>query len=139
MFHRRYRIGRNHGTRALNDRFVLNTLKTLSGLSRVLLDLSKCILSGTIKFVSVWLSQRNLSFFEFSRLQYYFLESFRCNLTFYKSEDFSDSSLVLIFESENCRFPFSTKTSRLTWRVKCEKINFRKWQDINQISFENCT
>ena len=37
----------------LNDGFLLNTLKTLFILSRVLLDLQKCILLGAIKFVSV--------------------------------------------------------------------------------------
>ena len=39
-------------------------------------------------------------------LQYYFLENFKCNLTYYKSENFSDSSPQHIFESENFRFPF---------------------------------
>ena len=38
---------------AQNDSFFLNTLKTLLRLSRVLLDLWKCILSGAKKFVSV--------------------------------------------------------------------------------------
>ena len=32
--------------------------------------------------------------------------SFRCNLTFYESENFSDSSLDHISESENFSFPF---------------------------------
>ena len=40
-------------TGAPNDGFFLNTLKTLLRLSRVLLDLWKCILSGAKKFVSV--------------------------------------------------------------------------------------
>ena len=57
--------------------------------------------------------------------QYYFPENFRCNFRFYESENFSDSSLHRIFESENFRFPFSTK-NRLTWGLKCEKLNFRK-------------
>ena len=38
---------------APNDGFLLNSLKTLFSLSRVLLDIQKCILSGTIKFISV--------------------------------------------------------------------------------------
>ena len=46
----------------------------------------------------------------FSKLQgllYYFLENFSCNLTYYESENFSDSSLHHIFGSENnFRFPF---------------------------------
>ena len=36
-----------------NDGFLSNALKTLFRLSRLLLDLEKCILSGAIKFVSV--------------------------------------------------------------------------------------
>ena len=51
-----------------------------------------------------------------------FLENFRYNFKFYKSENFSDSSLHRIFESENFRFPFPTKNS-LTWGLKCEKLN----------------
>ena len=64
----------------------------------------------------------------FSKLQgppYYFSENFRCSFKFYDSANFSDSSLNRIFESENVRFPFSTK-HRLTWVLKCEKLNFRK-------------
>ena len=38
---------------APNDGFFLNTSKTLFRLSRVLLDLQRCILSGAIKLVSV--------------------------------------------------------------------------------------
>ena len=38
---------------------------------------------------------------------------------FYEIDIFSDSSLRRIFESENFRFPFSTKNS-LTWGLKCE-------------------
>ena len=45
------------------------------------------------------------------RLQYYFPENFRYNLKFYESNNFSDSSLHRIFESEHFRFPFSTKNS----------------------------
>ena len=54
-----------------------------------------------------------------------FFRKFRCNFKFYESENFSDSSLNRIFESENIRVPFSTK-NRLTWVLKCEKLNFRK-------------
>ena len=52
-----------------------------------------------------------------------FSRKFRCNFKFYKSDNFSDSSLNPIFESENIRVPFSTK-NRLTWVLKCEKLNF---------------
>ena len=120
---------------APNDDFLQNTLKTLFRLSRVLLDLQKCILSGATKFLSVRSSQGNLSLFAITR--YYFSENLRCNLTFYESENFSDSSLHHILESENYRFPFSKK-NRVTWVVKYEKLNFRKSQGIYQISFENC-
>ena len=51
--------------------------------------------------------------------QYYFPENFRCTFRFYESENFSDSSLHRIFESENFKCPFSMK-NRLTWGLKCE-------------------
>ena len=54
-------------------------------------------------------------------LQYYFPENSRCNLKLYEREDFPDSSLHYISESENVRFPFSKKNS-LTWGVKCVKV-----------------
>ena len=38
--------------------------------------------------------------------QYYFPENFSCNLKYYESKNFSDSSLHHTFESENFRFPF---------------------------------
>ena len=43
----------------------------------------------------------------------------------YECENFPDSSLNHIFESENFRFRFSTKNS-ITWGVKCDKLSFRK-------------
>ena len=58
-------------------------------------------------------------------ISYYFPENFRCNLTFYKSENFSDSSLHHILELENFTFPFSKKNI-VTWEVKNEKLNFIK-------------
>ena len=49
-----------------------------------------------------------------------------CNLTFYESKNFSDSSLHHVLESENFKFLFSKKNS-LTWEVlKYEKLNFKK-------------
>ena len=59
---------------------------------------------------------------------YKFLETrdFRCNFKFYESENFSDSSLHHIFNLKIIfRFPFPTK-NRLTWVLKCEKLNFKK-------------
>ena len=54
-------------------------------------------------------------------LQYYFPENFRCNLTYYESGDFYNSSLHHLFESENFRFSFLTKNS-LIWRMKYGKV-----------------
>ena len=56
---------------------------------------------------SVILGELLKVFAKLQGLQYYFPENFRSNLTFYKSENFSDSSLHHILESENFRFPFS--------------------------------
>ena len=58
-----------------------------------------------------------------SGLKYYSSENFRSK--FYEIKNFVDSSLHRIFESENFRFSFSKKNS-LTWRMNCEKLNFRK-------------
>ena len=58
-------------------------------------------------------------------ISYYFPENVRCDLTFYKCENFSDSSLHHILESENFTFPFSKKNI-VTWVVKNEKLNFTK-------------
>ena len=58
-------------------------------------------------------------------LQYYFSENFRCNLTFYESENFFDLFLHHILESENFRFPFSKKNSS-NQGSKLWKLNFRK-------------
>ena len=60
----------------------------------------------------------------FSKLQglrYYFPENFSYDLKFYESDSFCDSSLHRIFDSENFRFPFSTK-SGLTWGGKWKKL-----------------
>ena len=43
--------------------------------------------------------------------QYYFLVNFRFNFKFYERENLADSSPHLILESENFRFPFSTKNA----------------------------
>ena len=55
---------------------------------------------------SVILGEREPVFSKLQGLQYYFPEKFRCNLMYYKSKNFSDSSLHYIFESETFRFPF---------------------------------
>ena len=67
-----------------------------------------------------------LVFSKLQGLQYYFSENFRSNITFYERENFSDSSLHYILESDNSRIPFFLENS-VTWIVKYEKLNFRKW------------
>ena len=64
---------------APNHGFLLNALKTLFKLSRVLLDLQKYIIVGAKKFISVRSSQGTQFFFEITRAskQYYFPENFR--------------------------------------------------------------
>ena len=91
-------------TGAPNDGLLQNTLKTLFRLSRVFLDI----------YWEIHSKQRYKDFFcslILGELES-FSENFRCNLTFYESENFCDSSLHHILESENFRFPFSTKTRR---------------------------
>ena len=69
---------------APNDGFLLNTLKTLFRLSTVLLEMH----SKWHYKISYLFSHPKLQ-----GLEYYFPENFRCNLMYYKSETFSDSSL----------------------------------------------
>ena len=54
-----------------------------------------------------------------------FSRKFLMQLTYYESENFSDSFLHHILEPESFKFPFLWKNS-LTWGVKCEKLNLRK-------------
>ena len=96
---------------------------------RILLHLYNCIPSGAIKWYLFGHPRGTWFFSKLQGIQYYFPENFRCNLTYYKSEDFSDSSLHHTSESKTFRFLFSSKNS-LTWGVKWEKLNFRKWQGI---------
>ena len=140
------------------DGFLPNTLETLFRLSRLEMHSKWCynicicsVILGELK------SFRNYK--SLQALQYYFPENVRCNLTFYESENFSDSSLHHILESENFRFPFHfSKKNCVTWVIKYEtfifyypgytiflrkmkrkRLNFRKSQRIYQISFENIT
>ena len=52
------------------------------------------------------------------RLEYYFSENFRWNLTYCETETFSDSSRHHTFESENFRFHFFSAKNSLTYEVK---------------------
>ena len=112
---------------APNDGFLPNKLKTLfEAIQSPFRSLEVHSKRGyKICNCSVILNKGTWVFSKLQGLQYYFPENFRCNLTFYESENFSDSSLHHILESENFRFPFSKKNS-VTWVVKYEKLNFRK-------------
>ena len=105
--------------------FPPKTLKALFRLSRVLLDLKKYTLSGTIKFVSVLSSQGTFSLFEITRASVFFPKNFRCNAMYYESDNVSDSSLHHIFNPKIIGFLFFAKNS-LVGGVKSEKLNFRK-------------
>ena len=65
------------------------------------------------------------SFRNYKSFRIIFSEKFRCNVKFYESENFSDSSLRHILESENFRFLLSKKNS-VTWVVKYKKIKVQK-------------
>ena len=62
---------------------------------------------------------------ELESFRNYFPENFRCNFTYYESENFSVPSLLAFLNSKIEGFLFSTKKS-LTLGMKCEKLNFRK-------------
>ena len=125
-------------TGAPNDGFLLNTLESFVRLSRVPLRSLEMHSKGRYKICTCSVILGELESSELQGLQYYFPENFRCSLTSYESQNFSDSSLHHIFVSENFRFPFCTKNSP-TWAVKCKELNFRKSQGNNYISFKNCT
>ena len=108
--------------KGIQRRFPLNTLNTLFRLSRVVLDLSKYILSGTRKICIYWIILRCFSII-FPKIVNAIYS------VFYDYENFSDSYLNHLFESRNCRFPFSAKDS-LTRGMKCEKLGSQKSQRI---------
>ena len=62
-------------------------------------------------------------------IQSYLPEKFRCNLTLHESENFSDSFLHHILESEKFRFSISTRYD-LTWGGKCEKLYLRNCREF---------
>ena len=73
-------------------------LKTLFRLSRVLLELWKCILSDAIKNWYLFCHPGGTwSFSKLNALQCHFPQNFRCSRAFYESENFPYSSLYLIF------------------------------------------
>ena len=71
-------------------------------------------------------------------LLYYFPQNLRCNLTYYESENFSDSSLHHIFVPQNnFRFPFIyEKYPNLgseMWKIKFT------WENRREFITEKCT
>ena len=107
---------------ATNNGFLLNTLKTLFRLSRVLLDPQKSIINGAVKFVSVRSSQGNLSLFEITRASVLFSRKFcmkfdeKC-LT--KVRHFLIPLSITFLNPKILGFLFFYEKS-LTWKVKCE-------------------
>ena len=66
-----------------------------------------------------------ISLFEIARASVLFSKNFRCNLTFYESENFSDSSTPSHFRIRKFRLSLSKENS-VTCVIKYEKSNFRK-------------
>ena len=104
---------------------IANTIQAIQSIFRALeINSKRCN-----DFFFVRSSQGKLNLFELQGPQYYFLENFRPNFMFQESDNFSDPDLHRIFQSENVRFPFSTKNS-LTWGLNSNKLKFRKSQGI---------
>ena len=67
-----------------------------------------------------------MNLFEITRASVsYFPENVRGNFKFYEGENFSDSSIHRIFESENFRFPFSVK-KKLNPGSEMQKIKLQE-------------
>ena len=128
--------GEGNETRAPNDSFLKYIENTFLAIYNVLLALQKCILSGAINwYLSVRPFQGNLRLFEITRNSELFSENFRCNLTYYEGDNFSDSFFHHIFESENFRIPFYLrKIASLSRGVKCEKLNDQMFSVIRWAS-----
>ena len=70
---------------APNDGLLLNAFKSLFRLSRVLLNLKKCIINRAVNFLSVRSIVGELEAFQNCKGQCYFIEKFKYNGTFYES------------------------------------------------------
>ena len=107
---------------APNDRFLLNALKTLFSVPRVLLDLQKCILSCAIKFVSVRLILGELeSFRNYKGFSIIFPQILDAIQRITKVRIFLIPLSITYSAYLNPKilaFLFLTKNS-LTWDVKC--------------------
>ena len=75
---------------APNDGFLLNTFDNTFWLSRALLDLYKCILSGAVKIFIFSIIPGELESFQITRVSvYYFPENFKSDSMHNKSYNFS--------------------------------------------------
>ena len=113
---------------APNDGFLLNSLKTLFSLSRVLLDIQKCILSGTINLYPFGHPRGNSSLFEISRNSILFsrkcFKHFKHFIT--KMRIFLiPLAITFLWPERGLGFVFSKKNS-LNWGVKCMKFKLQK-------------
>ena len=108
-----------------NDDFLLNTLKTSLGYPEYLYRSVEIHSERRYKICSCLVSLGDFESSKLQRLQYHFHENFRCNFSFYERENFSDSYLNHIFESENFRFLSSTKDG-ITWGSEMSKIKLQR-------------
>ena len=106
-----------------NDDFLLNTLKTPLGYPEYLYRSVEIHSERCYKICICLVSLGDFeSFRNYKGFSIIFMKIF---FSFYERENFSDSYLNHIFESENFRFPSSTKDG-ITWGVKCQKLSFRE-------------
>ena len=79
--------------RRFPPKFIENTFQTIQGTLRYLSVHSKWRYK-----IRTWVFSKSQS------LQYYSPENFRCNLTYYESKNFSDSSLITFLNTKNLGF-----------------------------------
>ena len=103
--------------RGTQRRFPPKYIDNTFWLSKALLDLYKCILSGAMKIFIFSIIPGERESFQITRASvYYFPENFKILIFLI--------TLPITFSSEIVGF-LSTKNS-LAWGVKCEKFNVRK-------------
>ena len=109
-----------------NDDFLLNTLKTLLGYPEYLYRSVEINSERRNKICSCLVSLGDFeSFRNYNAFSIIFTKILDAIVSFYERENFSDCYLNHIFESENFRFPCSTKDG-ITWGVKCQELSFRE-------------
>ena len=120
-----------------NEGFLQNTLKTLFRLSRgiiLALEMHSKRRYRTDLYLSSHLTDLRGTwvFSKLKGLQYRFLENFRYNLTYYESENFSDSSLHQILNPKS--FFFLRKTALLrNFLEKLRKLYIKEWNGYLEI------